>query len=372
MKKTVNINLGNQVFQIDEDAYQLLDNYLNDLKHYFRKEKESGEIIQDIEYRFAELFGEKTRLGHRVITIEIVEETIKRVGKPEELAGDEAEDLESDKGSTKNDAPTTEKLKKKFYRDMDDKVFKGVLSGFAAYQGWDVVWLRLGFAAVVVTFTFAWFPVVMVVSTAYVIAMIIVPPARTAAQKLEMRGKRITVENIGKTVTENFDKGDETAETQQSGVRGFFDGSLRVLGALLKVFLFVLGVIVFLPLLFVGVILVLFMFVPVFALVAAAIGETFGVFEGTEFFVLHGDSVMNTILFASGHSQGFFALALLTTGVTIIAPVVALVYSIIASIGKSKPLSKAVKLTSLAIWLLSLAFTIYAIVEFYPAAMQLL
>ena len=376
MKKTVNINLGNQVFQIDEDAYQLLDNYLNDLKHYFRKEKESGEIIQDIEYRFAELFGEKTRLGHRVITIEIVEETIARVGKPEELADDEAEDLESDKGSTKNDAPTTEKLKKKFYRDIDDRVFKGVLSGFAAYQGWDVVWLRLGFAAVVVTFTFAWFPVVMVVSTAYVIAMIIVPPARTAAQKLEMRGKRITVENIGKTVTGNFDRGDETVETQNSGVRGFFEGSLRVLGVLLKAALIVLGVILFLPLLFVVVILVFVLIVVVFALIGAAIsgalGWPFGMFEGTEFFVLHGDSVMNTILFASGHGQGFFALALLTAGITIIMPIVALVYSVIGSIKKTKPLTKAVKLTSLAIWLLSLAFTIYAIVEFYPAAMQLL
>ena len=365
MKKTVNINLGNQVFQIDEDAYQLLDNYLNDLKIYFRKEKESGEIIQDIEYRFAELFGEKTRLGHRVITIEIVEETIKRVGKPEELGDDEPEENQT---NASKEEPEPEKVKRRFYRNPDDKVLGGVASGIAAYLDWDPIWIRLLLVALVF--------LKGVIVPIYILLWIIMPLARTAAQKLEMRGKRITVENIGKTVTENFDKGDETAETQNSGVRGFFDGSLQVLGVLLKAFLIVLGVIVFLPILFVVVILVFVLIVVVFALIGAAIGEAFnwpfGMFEGTEFFVLHGDSVMNTILFASGHGQGFFALALLTAGVTIIAPIVALGYSIIASIRKLKPLTKAVKLTSLAIWLLSLAFTIYAIVEFYPAAMQLL
>ena len=364
MKKTVNINLGNQVFQIDEDAYQLLDNYLNDLKIYFRKEKESGEIIQDIEYRFAELFGEKVKLGYRVISIEIVEETIARVGKPEELADNEGKPEEK----TSKEAPEPEKIKRRFYRNPDDKLLGGVASGIAAYLDWDPIWIRLLLVALVF--------LKGVIVPIYILLWIIMPPARTAAQKLEMRGKRITVENIGKTVTENFDKGDETAETQNSGVRGFFDGSLQVLGVLLKAFLIVLGVIVFLPILFVVVILVFVLIVVVFALIGATIGGAFswpfGLFEGTEFFVLHGDSIMNTILFVSGHSQGFFALALLTAGVTIITPVVALVYSVIASIKKTKPLTKAVKLTSFAIWLFSLAFTIYAIVEFYPAAMQLL
>jgi len=366
MKKTVNINLGNQVFQIDEDAYQLLDNYLNDLKHYFRKEKESGEIIQDIEYRFAELFGEKTRLGHRVITIEIVEETIARVGKPEELADDEAGNESG--AEAKTESPKTEKIKRRLYRNPDDKLLGGVASGIAAYLDWDPIWIRLLLVALVFGKG--------VIIPVYILLWIIMPLARTAAQKLEMRGKRITVENIGKTVTGNFDRGDETAETQNSGVRGFFEGSLRVLGVLLKAALIVLGVILFLPLLFVVVILVFVLLVVVFALIGAAIGKAFswpfGVFEGTEFFVLHGDSVMSTILFASGHGQGFFALALLTVGITIIIPIVALVYSVIGSIKKTKPLTNAVKLTSLAIWLLSLAFTIYAIVEFYPAAMKIL
>ena len=38
MKKTLTVNLGGRVFNIDDDAYRLLDNYLNNLRHHFRKE----------------------------------------------------------------------------------------------------------------------------------------------------------------------------------------------------------------------------------------------------------------------------------------------------------------------------------------------
>ena len=39
MKKTLTINLGGIVYHIDDDAYRLLDNYLSNLKHYFRKQE---------------------------------------------------------------------------------------------------------------------------------------------------------------------------------------------------------------------------------------------------------------------------------------------------------------------------------------------
>ena len=58
MKKTLSINLGGSVFNIDEDAYQLLDKYLNNLRIHFRKEEGSDEIMDDFESRISELFGE--------------------------------------------------------------------------------------------------------------------------------------------------------------------------------------------------------------------------------------------------------------------------------------------------------------------------
>ena len=37
MKKTLTVNLGGTVYHIDDDAYRLLDDYLANLKHFFRK-----------------------------------------------------------------------------------------------------------------------------------------------------------------------------------------------------------------------------------------------------------------------------------------------------------------------------------------------
>ena len=59
MKKTININLGGLVFSIDEDAFDRLSKYIDALKQKFTNVDEQNEIIQDIEYRFAELFNAK-------------------------------------------------------------------------------------------------------------------------------------------------------------------------------------------------------------------------------------------------------------------------------------------------------------------------
>ena len=55
MKKTLTVNLGGTVFHIDEDAYQLLDKYLSNLRIHFRKEEGSDEIMDDFEMRISEL-----------------------------------------------------------------------------------------------------------------------------------------------------------------------------------------------------------------------------------------------------------------------------------------------------------------------------
>ena len=55
MKKTLSINLRGSVFSIDDDAYQLLKDYLNLIERHFGNEEESKEIISDIESRIAEL-----------------------------------------------------------------------------------------------------------------------------------------------------------------------------------------------------------------------------------------------------------------------------------------------------------------------------
>ena len=172
MKKTLTVNLGGTVFHIDEDAYQLLDKYLANLRIHFRKEEGSEEIMNDFEMRISELFNERVRLGHEVITIEHVEEVIKRMGKPEELF--EGEEEKEYKEEAKTHAFQEEEIPrgpKKLMRDPDNRVLGGVAGGIAAYMGWDVTAVRL--AMIILLFI----PVPIIIL--YLILWLVMPLART-------------------------------------------------------------------------------------------------------------------------------------------------------------------------------------------------
>ena len=140
MKKTLTVNLGGTVFHIDEDAYQLLDKYLTNLRLHFNKEEGSDEIMNDFEMRISELFNERIRLGYEVITIEHVEVVIKRMGKPEDLFENENIQEENKNQNTSN---KENEGKKRLMRDPDNKLYGGVAGGIAAYMGWGTTAVRL-------------------------------------------------------------------------------------------------------------------------------------------------------------------------------------------------------------------------------------
>jgi len=320
MKKTITVNLNGRVFTIDEDAYRLLDNYLNNLRIYFRKEEGASEIIADFEARIEELLSEKTRLGFQVITIEYVEEVIARVGKPGDFA-----DSEEDAKEEKQTYFTEQKeVKKKFHRNIDDKLFGGVCSGIAAYFGWNVVIVRI-IAIILIPATSFW------VVPFYIVAWIVFPGAFTAEQKLQMRGKPITVENIGKTVAA------EKEPIASTGQKGCLAGLIDVFVGFIKVILIALGCIVGFPI----AIVLLVVIVLVFALLFGVGG---GLLVGLPSFIIATHPVLAAIAF------------LLVIGI----PVAALVYAIIAHFARLKPVNKAVKWTFLIIWILALVMMLFS------------
>ena len=81
MKKAIKINLGGQVFHIDEDAYDKLKIYLDTISSHFSDIQESREILNDIEIRIAELLGEKLKDPNRVVTLKEVNEIIEVMGR---------------------------------------------------------------------------------------------------------------------------------------------------------------------------------------------------------------------------------------------------------------------------------------------------
>ena len=259
MKKTLTVNLGGTVFHIDEDAYQLLDKYLSNLRIHFRKEEGSDEIMDDFEMRISELLNERVRLGYEVITIEQVEEVIKRMGKPEEIFEEEEKSTDHEDNYRAQQQEThTQTTKKRLMRDPDNRILGGVAGGFAAYMDWDPTAVRI------VLFLLMFFYGITV--PLYFLLWIIVPMARTATEKLEMRGQSVTVENIGKTVTDGFEKVSNNVNDFISSdkPRNFFqklaDVFVLVIGFILKFFIILAGIFLLPPLVLVVFILVVVTF----------------------------------------------------------------------------------------------------------------
>lgn len=207
MKRTVSINLGGVVFQIDDDAYSRLEKYLSSMEQSFTDEVERKEIMQDIEARIAELFQQRMGTMRNVVNMDDVSFAIDKLGMPEDIEEEIFEDGASRNQQAKNNG-------KRLYRDDDNKVVGGVCSGISAYFGIDdPIWVRL-------IFVIGFFLSFSVAFWVYIILLILIPKAKTPSEKLQMRGEPVTASNIEKTVKEEY-------QSFKSKVGGSGSGSNR-------------------------------------------------------------------------------------------------------------------------------------------------
>lgn len=207
MNKVMNINIGGVVFHVDEDAYDKLKSYLRQINRHFKNTAGGDEIIHDIEARIVELFQQKITDKKEVINTADVNEVIATMGKPSDFEEDVEEEYFSD--------PDVRQIKKKrLFRDIDNRIIGGVCSGLGAYARIDTVWFRIGF----VVATLSGLSIL-----AYLILWLIIPPARTISEKLEMQGDPVTISNIEKTIREEMndirDKLDDLASQAKQKFR---------------------------------------------------------------------------------------------------------------------------------------------------------
>jgi len=174
MKKTCTANINGVVFNIDEDAYQLLNDYLKSVRKQFDNESEPGDVMQDIEDRIAELLRDRMSSPYAVVTINDVRYVISVMGNPSDFS--------------ENPDQYVKSQHRKLYRNPDDKVLGGVCSGLGVYfnmESWIVRVLFIIFVAVGGAG-----------GLIYLILWLVVPEALTSSQKLEMQGKPVTLDNL--------------------------------------------------------------------------------------------------------------------------------------------------------------------------------
>ncbi len=217
MKKNITINLYGTLYAIDEDACMLLEKYIDNMKAYFAKRDGGDEIADDIEHRVAEILSDLKANGTEAISIEHVQDIIHRIGNPEEMDEESADDgsLPNEEAAANADTaeadtaeadtlggttppeppaqPSGDEAKKrkgffterKLYRDADDRIIGGVMSGLCKYFGatdplpWRIICVLL----CLVSFS--------TMGIVYLLAWAIIPQANTAEERLLMQGRPV-------------------------------------------------------------------------------------------------------------------------------------------------------------------------------------
>lgn len=204
MDKIITINLGGYAIKMEEDAYEALKPYIRQIEETFANTENGKEIINDIEARLAEMLMERTE-GRVSATIADVEFVKKAMGNPGEFEENQSEE------SPKQSSVPNDTVKKRLYRDTDNKVFGGVCSGISNYFNLDPTVIRLIWVGLIFFFGTGFL--------LYFILWIIVPEAVTTAQKLEMKGEAPTLDNIINRVKTEAGKVEQNLKAQNFGQR---------------------------------------------------------------------------------------------------------------------------------------------------------
>jgi phage shock protein PspC (stress-responsive transcriptional regulator) len=264
MKKTLNINIGSRVFNIDEDAYDLLSRYLESIKKYFQKINIEDDIFQDIENRISEKFNSILK-NRESLNIDDINSIIKEMGTLDDFK-EAYNDFDTNDFSNQNNESKTTGKGKRIYRNTSDKVIAGVASGLANYFSVDPIIFRLIFIASLfaggiglIAYIIFWIGipandsgkinenkrlyrdgdneilggvayglgnyfgidpaivrVLFILSIfiggfgilAYLILWVSIPEAKTVGEKMNMKGYPLTLENIEKFIKEKLSKKD--------------------------------------------------------------------------------------------------------------------------------------------------------------------
>lgn len=182
MNEVTRIHLGREPFTIAVEAHKSLKAYLTDIE----KKVHDEEVINEVELRMSELLVERGVTSRKVILPADVQYLKDQLGDPDDFSDDE-------KDTSGEQPKPTNRTSRKLFRDTDTAIIAGVASGLANYSGLDATIIRLIF--VLLAIFGSGLGVVI-----YLVLWLAMPPAETASEKLQMRGKPVTLEALKESV----------------------------------------------------------------------------------------------------------------------------------------------------------------------------
>lgn len=317
MDKTININLGGTLFQIDEAAYKILRDYLRSIDMKFRNTPGGNETIEDIETRIAEIFqSQKGTAG--IISTENVVDMIRIIGKPEDF----------DQPGTETEAQHTtywqSSSRKKLFRNPENRIIGGVCGGLGAYINTDPVWIRILFVIFACFFGIGLF--------VYLALWLALPAAEGEAQKKEMYG---TMQNLAKP--------GQSFNTTGDKIGNAFDAIFKAIGK-------VLFVIVRIFLIIIGVCLVVFAFLALLTFIMITVFHYPGAFstDAVGVTISYLPDFMNYII-----SPGLVSWVKAMIALVVVIPLLAIIYAGVRMIFWFRARDGYIWLAALVLWVMS-------------------
>lgn len=128
MNNTLQANIGSMIFTLEEDAFEALNGYLNDIKERF--ESQEHFILEDIEVRIAEILQEEISISSPIVDVDMVNRAMERIGSPEEF-GERKEQPTPKEVSNKKKQSSSNRL----LRLRENRIIAGVCGGLGKYFG---------------------------------------------------------------------------------------------------------------------------------------------------------------------------------------------------------------------------------------------
>jgi phage shock protein PspC (stress-responsive transcriptional regulator) len=325
MDKTIKINISGTLFQIDEEAFRILRDYLQAINNRFRNIQGGHETIEDIESRIAEIFQSQKGIAG-VISKENIEAMISIIGKPEDFDHNEPEP----------GPPVYSAQRKRMYRNPDDSIISGVCGGIGAYLNTDPVLFRI---------LFVLFTVFGVGAFVYIALWIALPPANTDIRKREMYG------NAYHSAGSQYRQPDGTYTAGASGynstskIGNAFNEVFRAIGRVfyiaLRIFLIIMGIIL---------VLTGFLFILSFVMVFVFNYPGMIVTDAFDVNLIYFSDLLNYIVTPSV-TPWIIAL----TSIALVLPMLALIYWGVRMIFWFKANDGVYSLAALVLWVVTIA-----------------
>jgi phage shock protein PspC (stress-responsive transcriptional regulator) len=337
MKKTLNINIGNSIIHIEEDACELLNTYLIEVKQHFGKSADDFEIVSDIENRIAEMFTEMLHTQQKqVIELADVQVVIELMGSVKDFEN-ESEEASSESYTNPNFSAFGER---KIFRDTDEAMVAGVCAGLSHYLKMDVSILRI--IAVMTVFLGG------SGLLAYLILWVSIPKAVTRSEKMSMKGEAFNLQGFKRNFEEELSNLKDSFKNAGDHMRPFVKES----GSFVTEFVEVLGAFVQ------GAGKTILKFIAIIIMISGSLA-LLSAFISVAAVLGFWDASTSDIFPLNIVDKGYFTAFVIAVLIVTVIPLLALILLSIRVAFNSRSINRMFSYALLLIWLCALSVTIF-------------